>query len=633
MNRHAPTSTLIIAMVLATIPPPLLAADFAVLPSNGVSLRQIDFEGTSTINDTDLGVLEIDLNELRAKSGFKSGYLNASTSKGWIVKNLPMLPEETYPYSNISTEFDLDIESGTDVETLSISINLSDTIVDDYISIDDTTYIMGTETISFGGIPDTPVTSAPAPPNLTDILFGDQSQNDTVTQFDHPNIEAANNQCMPASVANSLQFLEDTTGLTVPHDNVAGLRGDNSLVGKLGEAMGRSVTSRTSGSGTWGLDGKLLYLTQNGLADRIQTVHYGVGAKSGANDVSATSGGVTASSTGGGTTIPFNSVLDALREGQDCEMVYSWPTGAHAVDLVAAGTTGGRPWIVHGSDLDQTTDSEGAGASGYRFEYLNDPDEDGQFNLSGGNKEIVQVICQKYIPPPPTATITGLDDSANHSCCVTPPPDDLIIETEGSAVNVTGTAPWLPMTGTITGGSFSASSIATVAGFSNVSNTFTGTTTATGHSGTLTLGANGELFNVPISYNLDLTNGGDTPVTTAVVRANGFRHQYRHAHGKLLRLGIGLTAADKEGQPGDWWMVYGGSDGFHYLDLATNDWQNGVAPSFTGPAASFPHIGLDTALGDLAQGNYTFYFGFDAVPDGQLNLESLSFDFVEVTIE
>jgi len=81
--------------------------------------------------------------------------------------------------------------------------------------------------------------------------------------------------------------------------------------------------------------------------------------------------------------------MDALKKGKDVELTYDWGTGAHAVDVVGAGITNGKPWIIHVSDLDQNSDSKGAGPSGLSFEWLNDPDKDGKLNLSGSNKEIV----------------------------------------------------------------------------------------------------------------------------------------------------------------------------------------------------------------------------------------------------
>jgi hypothetical protein len=606
-------------------------------PGQGVRFFQHDHvSAAQTVNNTGIGSVVVDLNQLRKRSGLASGFVNVSTSKGWVVRNLPVLAEEVYPYSKISAELDLGVSTGVDLLTLSASVDYSASVKTAYFGVVES-WDVEPLTLSIGGAGTVAVTGPPSVPNLTDILFGDPTNNDTVTQFDHPNIEAAQNQCMPTSVANSLQFLKDTTGLQLPHEHKPGLKpsvsaGDTSLVGQLEEAMGRSVTDRRHGAGVWGLQGKLKYLAQNNLAGSVSVKHWGSGdSNSGASNASATVGGVTATSKAGGTAINFDALLEAMREGQNCELVYSWPTGAHAVDLVAAGKTNGRPWLVHGSDLNQGSDTDGAGPSGFRFEHLSDPDQNGLLNLSGTDKEVVQVICEKYDPPPASVTVIETADPAGHSCCVSPPPATIVIETSGSTLRMSGNASWLPLVGMVSAtGSFDLASSSTVAGFNNVKSRFVGTHANGSYDGTVTIGTQGELFGVPISYRVRVTDA-PAPVRPAI-RVNGFRTEAAAQVGEMLKVSISMKAGQSAGQAGDWWLVMLTAEGQWYnFDLLTMAWKPGLAALYSGSLFSFPYFGLPT-LDGLPAGTHSFFFAYDGVPNGALDGNSLVYNRTTLTV-
>ncbi|MFZ5775348.1 MAG: hypothetical protein ACOY3Z_07680 [Thermodesulfobacteriota bacterium] len=621
----------------------LWAVAFAPLPglaqnisaTDGVSLSQVSYPDLTGATNTAIGLMEVDLNQLRQSTGASQGYVNAMDASGvWIVKNLPVLTEDEYPYSKINVEYDLGVQNGTSVTQGQYAVQLSDTAVTTFSATASITFTLSTTTVSIGGVPSVDTTPAPpTPPNLNDILFGNQSQNQTITQFDHPNVEAAINQCMPMSVANSLQYLSDTQGLVLPHQHRAGLRGDDSLVGMLDAAMDRTVTDRQHGDGTWGLQGKLKYIAENNLAGRLVVTHWGVGGDdSGASDVSVASGGVTVTSTGMGASIDFDEIFSSLQEDQDCEAVYAWPGGAHAVDIVAAGRTKGDPWIVHASDMDQDSDSEGAGPSGLRFEYLNDPDEDGRYNLSGSNRELVQVICEKYVPPPPILTVTGLDDPAGHSCCVDDPPATVDIAISGTTISLTGSgASWLPMTGTIdSSGNFNLTSSSTVAGFSNVDSSFVGQRSGGTYTGTITVGTENELYGVPIAFDVTIEDSASTSAAPAV-RANGFRNEIQLANTESTRLSISMGSGTNIGHSGDWWMVAVAANGIFSLNLGTMQWQSGLTPTYAGPLMEIPYLALPLDLGTLPAGTYDFYFGYDGSQNGTLDVDSMQYDVVRMT--
>lgn len=353
-------------------------------------------------SDFNIGTFEVDVDTLKETTDIDSGYVNVVIDDDWVVKNLPVL--EDFPYEILATDFDLGDEEEEEVTATVQYSELAYATVDE-AKYTGTTPITVTFSLDFKDIElcSIPYTTTPPtvtrPPTLDDVLFGDPSKTNATIQYEHRNIEAAQNQCMPTSMANSLQFLEDTKGLNVPHDHKPGIKGDDSLVGQLDTHTNRTATSRSNGDGTWGLEGKLKYLAANGLENRVKNSHWGTGIPSGASDFTVNANGKTVTSTGMGEKIKFEDIFNALNRGLDCELVYSWDDGAHAVVLVGAGTTNGVPWIMHASDLNQSSDS--AGTSQFTFDYLTDTDNNGEYELGGTNEKIVQVICEEVVPAPP----------------------------------------------------------------------------------------------------------------------------------------------------------------------------------------------------------------------------------------
>ncbi|MEK6684954.1 MAG: hypothetical protein AABY99_01045 [Pseudomonadota bacterium] len=614
-------------------------ADMNLNSGHGIRIYQINYLSESPQTNSNTGLLDIDLIALRSATNMEQGYINMLVGDSWKVRNLKIKKESEYPYSHITTPFNLGVEMGTDVSELNASISISAIPLKEFSSISLASYTVESIDYMIGGVPDHPVVAPPSPPTLEDILFGNPTNTDAITQFDHPNIEAAVNQCMPASIANSLQYLEDTTDLEIPHEHKMGLKGDDSLVGQLDTHTDRTVVDRRSdvgNSGTWGLAGKMSYLATNGLQNRVVTTHMGNGDYAGTENVSVAVDGKTATATGLGTSINFTTLLNAMKEGQDCELVYAWPGGAHAVDAVAAGTTNGEPWIVHGSDIDQSSDSRGAGASGFVFEYLKDTDNDGLLNLSGTDSQLVQVICEKYVAPPATLTVTAIEDPAGHSCCVTPPPSTVDIALKNGDLTISGNASWLPMTGTLSAnGEFLLTSVATVAGFPNIHNSFSGIY----HNGDIThakitLGTDGGLpQQTPISYDVNIANTGLATTINPVIRANGFRREFSIDAGDPLSISITFGADSLVEQTADWWAVLQTETGLKSYNLTTGQFQDGLNVSYQGPLVHLPFTRLTLFNNGLEAGIYTFYFGVDLVQNGNLDIESASYDKVTVTVQ
>lgn len=636
-------------------------ADMDLNSGHGIRIYQINYLSESPQTNSNTGLLDIDLIALRSATNMEQGYINMLVGDSWKVRNLKIKKESEYPYSHITTPFNLGVEMGTDVSELNASISISAIPLKEFSSTGLASYTVESIDYMIGGIPDHPFVAPPSPPKLEDVLFGNPTKlentlfgsppiTDATVQLDHPNIEAAVNQCMPASIANSLQYLEDTTDLEIPHRHRMGLKGDDSLVGQLDTHTDRTVEDdldktveenrRSAASGgTWGLKGKMSYLATNGLQERVVTTHMGNGEVAGTENVSVTVDGKTATATGLGTSINLITLLDSMREGQDCELVYAWPGGAHAVDAVAVGTFDGESWIVHASDIDQSSDSRGAGASGFVFEWLKDTDNDGLLNLSGTDSQLVQVICEKYVAPPAppvTLTVTAIEDPAGHSCCVTPPPSTVDIALENGDLTISGNASWLPMTGTLSAnGEFLLTSVATVAGFPNIHNSFSGIY----HNGDIThakitLGTDGGLpQQTPISYDVNIANTGLATTINPVIRANGFRREFSIDAGDPLSISITFDADSLVEQAADWWAVLQTETGLKSYNLTTGQFQDGLNVSYQGPLVHLPFTRLTLFNNGLEAGIYTFYFGVDLVQNGNLDIESASYDKVTVTVQ
>lgn len=647
----------------------LSAAETFIDSSDGISVSQLDFpENSPVVMNSSVGLFEVNLLQLRLSTGIPTGYINVVSGGVWVVRNLQVFPEEDYPYPRIATRFDIGVPAGNAVAQLSADVLYSEEVMFAAVTGTTSTFTVSDRVISQGAIADESTIAGPgatAPPTQKDVFFGPNAAlNAHFLVKDHANLESAQNQCYPMAVANTLQNLAHNKGLMLPHKHVAGLKGDESLVGQIGEAMGRTAESRTQGRGvgiTAGIEGKLRYLAANNLQDRVRTRTWGLfGAD---RDHSVTVNGRTAKSSTEGNTILFAEVVAAIEAGQACEAAYVFPEGGHAVALVGAGYVRGQPWIVEASDIDQSSDSKGAGADGFLFSHLVDSDGDGLMNLNGGSKELDFVMCQEYIPaenppdtnlPPPQidlavgnvpTEIISIMDPAGHQSFVDNPPAQIGLDLKSGLLTFQGGASWLPLVLTINGETMSGSNTATVAGFSNISNTITATVNEKTIDATITLGANGGLpQGQPISFDVRLTSEEawgwiqgvpvPAPLSTSI-RANGFRGNFTTSAADPLSIGVSLEPGAQEGTNADWWIVAQSGELTAYYDLAVSNWVIGpLVPSRQEPLASITSETLFRAPGSaLPAGEYTFYFGVDTQMNGVLDVESLVFDSVVLTLE
>src|SRR5690606_35609005 len=88
-----------------------------------------------------------------------------------------------------------------------------------------------------------------------------------------PNIEQAVNQCGPASIANSLQWLENThPGLAFPDPHVEGQNDNTSMVGKIDQSAMRPNNQYTASAKKF-MQGKLDYIDDTDQEKKLKIKH------------------------------------------------------------------------------------------------------------------------------------------------------------------------------------------------------------------------------------------------------------------------------------------------------------------------------------------------------------------------
>ena len=379
-----------------------------VLPGEGVVFEQVDFTfPEATVPDSDWGHISADARTLAKATDMTSGYLNVYTNEGWVIDNL--LVDFNGP-NPVVGYFTFGLYEPQDVTVLSAYVELSPIPLTEFFDGPRSDFPVGAAEWNAQGAGDENVSEIgpPPPPRIPVIIPSIATllaEDVECLQSDTENVQCAVNQCAPMSVANSLQFLENTAGITVPHNHVLGLRGDNTLVGQLDETMNRTATSRTSGSGVWFapmLEGKFEYLVDNGLQNSLENKHqgYGYGQTLPAGDF--THMGITSSDNG--ATVTWQFICDEICAGEDVELIYQHSTGGHAVRVVGCGNTGGKEWIMYAHDSNQSNDTAGLETVKTNIEDL---DNDGTLNLGAASREIVFVLSESVINQPPTCDANG----------------------------------------------------------------------------------------------------------------------------------------------------------------------------------------------------------------------------------
>jgi hypothetical protein len=338
----------------------LAQAAQVVLPDQGVEFAQVDFlfEAGWAI-DSDWGRLRADPDALFDATGISSGYINVYTDAGWVVQNLPVDASGGV----LTTYFSLGLVTPTDVNTLSAYV-VYDSAGPQVTFADGTrsSFPVAIAIVNAEGLGVSGGGNMGPGPDPNQIVFGLGLDTWMEEQPHRPNVQTADDQCFPMSIANSLQHLEDRFGLEVPHHHKKGLKGDNTLVGKLDDAANRDVTSRKNGDGVLipqMLQGKFSYLADPDvkLNDKLVHRHQGSCFGHGGGDIQGS--GITSKQDppSDGSTVTWQWICEQIHNREDVEMVYRKPDGGgHAVRVFACGKILGVPFIKYLHDAEQTSD-------------------------------------------------------------------------------------------------------------------------------------------------------------------------------------------------------------------------------------------------------------------------------------
>jgi hypothetical protein len=375
------------ALVAVTAPATL---GVTVVPGQGVEFAQVDFTWPgATILDSQTGKMRVDKSLLESETGISEGFVNVRTSTGWVVQNVMILSGTSYQF--IATEFDLGTSG--DVTSLIALVDYSAAPVTSFGGSPTDTFPVGTVEFNGQGFGNPPNGAEPAPPPAGIISFEIGGVFEICCQYGHSNVEAEENQCAPAAVANSFDWLERTyPEIDFPHDHNPGEQGSNTLVGQIDEDMGRTPGEPASLDQM--MEGKLEYLADPavGLADMC--------VKHQVEDLNDyTRHGITSKSHGVPTA---QWIYEQICAGEDVELGYDGDPG-HAVTVVCAGKILGRPFIGHISDHEQGTDGGTDEVDWGWVEDTDDADDDINLVSKAGSPNIICVLVES---PPGHASTT-----------------------------------------------------------------------------------------------------------------------------------------------------------------------------------------------------------------------------------
>jgi hypothetical protein len=335
---------------------------FRVPPSAGIAFAQVDFPRGQGFPDSHWGSMEIDAKRLEARSGLRGGYLNVATGQARLISNMSLPPADGRP---LAVYFNLAAVALGEVTSARLEIFHSDQPLQDLrpflgrpfaYEVDDVAWAADFET-------DEAPYEPPSPPLTYDLALPEPPDPEVASvRQAETNVQTAVGQCFPMSVANGLQYLEDRGVITVPHDHVPGLRGDDSLVGWLDELADRIVESRELGLGVnpaYMIDGTFDYFDRNGIRGPFSPHHQDRGLPGALVGGPMLPDGDYASdgyrSRDDGPLVTFDWLFDRLLAHAAVMLCYGHPSGGgHAVRLVAAGRDGGGEWIEFVHDSLQT---------------------------------------------------------------------------------------------------------------------------------------------------------------------------------------------------------------------------------------------------------------------------------------
>lgn len=394
-----------------------ISADLLAMPiTEGMGLQfaqyNFTFPDTSPQPFSGYGLAAVNYSELVANTGISTGFLNIRTSAGWVVQNMPVDSASGLP--GLGSMFNLGVAPNTPVSEINVRAEFTQNPMDVFSGVPDTTFTKVNHIDYNAQGRNAPFLANPlalATPvigwvagGLTKVVWGGN----------RPSVEQDKNQCGPGALANSLQWLENTQPINVPHDHVPGINGNpkNSLVGQIDVAMERQPHQTVSDQQF--MKGKLRYISKNVTGRSIEIQHWGGTFVPG--DVSIKVDGRTVTSvdesSSGNTLIQW--IISETAAGEDVELALGALGGGagHWVDIIGAGSTLGIDWIAWTHDAAQGFNADGTTAinggvnwfdGGYQFS----PIVNGQplFFLTGMKMDFA---VSESVPEPATLSLFGI---------------------------------------------------------------------------------------------------------------------------------------------------------------------------------------------------------------------------------
>ncbi|MFQ5691368.1 MAG: hypothetical protein ACE5HQ_13995 [Gemmatimonadota bacterium] len=197
------------AVLAPAIPLPQAHERPSVPPGPSLSFSQLDV----TLSEERRELSEWALTTLEFTGSDDVLFFNLTVGDVWRIQNLPVLSREGPGVRQVtSVTFDLGVAPGTAVNSLSFDFALTLFPLEDMPT--------EVETVSVGRadyrlrtcLLEAPIRFTPPTPTLV----GGRPMGKKVTRRRFPNQEAGVNECVPAAVSNSLQWLVRTRGLRAP---------------------------------------------------------------------------------------------------------------------------------------------------------------------------------------------------------------------------------------------------------------------------------------------------------------------------------------------------------------------------------------------------------------------------------
>jgi hypothetical protein len=114
------------------------------------------------------------------------------------------------------------------------------------------------------------------------------------------------------------------------------------------------------------------------------------------------------------------------------------------------------------------------------------------------------------------------------------------------------------------------------------------------------------------------------------IKANGSDGPISVSQRNPLSITISLNSGDRYGQNADWWILVSTSAGPYSYHVG-NSWTPGVSTVYQGPLMDLAYAELFNISG-LPTGTYTFYFVVDLNMNGNVDMDKVYYDSVDVTI-